>query len=131
MAHAALGWFTSGFDDAAVLVVDGQGEAVSTTIYAAGQDGLKELARFPVRESLGFFFAAVTRYLGFAPGSAGKTMGLAALGHTVYSFPEIDLCDGGYEVRMEGASKPERMAGWLRRLTRAVWSPGGVRLRDR
>ena len=126
LAHAALGWYTSGYDDAAVLVVDGQGEAVSTTIFAAGPDGLKELARFPVRDSLGFFFAAVTRYIGFPPGSAGKTMGLAALGHTVYPFPEIDLCREGYEVRMAGVSKPERMVSWLRRLTREFGPPGAL-----
>lgn len=124
VAHAALAYYTSGFDDAAVLVVDGQGEAVSSTIYEARDGVIKEVQRFPIRDSLGFFFAAVTRYIGFSPGSGGKTMGLAALGSVTYDFPEIHLADGGYEVRMRGESKPERMAGWLDLLNSTFGPPG-------
>lgn len=126
LAHAALAYFTSGFDEAAVLVIDGQGEAVSSTIYTARYAVVKEVQRFPIRDSLGFFFAAVTRYLGFSPGSAGKTMGLAALGSVTYDFPEIHLIPEGYEIRMQGETKPERMAGWLDLLT-LVFGPAGER----
>jgi len=126
LAHAALAYYTSGFDDAAVLVVDGQGEAVSSTIYAARDGIIEEVQRFPIRDSLGFFFAAVTRYIGFSPGSAGKTMGLAALGSATYDFPEIHLARGGYEVRMRDEAKADRMAGWLD-LLRSVFGPPGER----
>lgn len=127
LAHAALAYHTSGFENAAVLVVDGQGEAVSSTIYAARGGVIKEIQRFPIRDSLGFFFAAMTRYLGFSPGSAGKTMGLAALGSATYDFPEIDLRSGGYEVRMRGETKHARMAGWLDRLS-SVFGPPAERV---
>lgn len=125
VAHAALAYYTSGFDDAAVLVVDGQGEAVSSTIYVAREGVIKELQRFPITDSLGFFFAAVTRYLGFPPGSAGKTMGLAASGSVTYNFPEIALASDGYEVRMRGQTKPERMAGWMDLLGSKFGPPRG------
>ena len=115
LSHAALGYFTSGFDDAAVLVVDGQGEDVATTIFHAQGTTVKERARFRIADSLGFFYAVITRYLGFSPGSAGKTMGLAAMGSATYEFPEIELSDAGYQVRMVGEDKPARMIGWLRR----------------
>jgi carbamoyltransferase len=124
LAHAALAYYTSGYEDAAVLVIDGQGEAVSSTIYHARAGKLRELQRFPIRDSLGFFFAAVTRYVGFSPGSAGKTMGLAALGSATYDFPEFQFEDGGFEVRMRGETKAVRMAGWLDLLSSVFGPPG-------
>ena len=125
IAHAALGYFTSGFDDAAVLVADGQGEDVATTIFHAQGTTLKERARFGIADSLGFFYAAVTRYLGFSAGSAGKTMGLAAHGSVSYDFPEIELPGGGYHVRMPGEDKPARMINWLQRLAE-VFGPAAA-----
>lgn len=123
-AHGALAYHTSGFAEASVVVVDGQGEDVSSTIYAAKEGTLREIQRFGIPDSLGDFFAAVSRYLGFPPGSAGKTMGLAALGSVTYDFPEIDLVEGGYAVRMAGATKADRRAGWLERLGRTFGPPG-------
>ena len=123
VAHAALGYFCSGFTDAAVLVADGQGEDVATTIFHAIGMTLKERARFGIADSLGFFYAAVTRYLGFSPGSAGKTMGLAPMGAVTYDFPEIELLDGGYRIAMPGADKPARMINWLQRLEEVFGPP--------
>jgi carbamoyltransferase len=123
VAHAALGYFCSGFTDAAVLVADGQGEDVATTIFHASGTALKECARFDIPDSLGFFYAAVTRYLGFSPGSAGKTMGLAPMGVATYDFPEIELLDGGYRIAMPGIDKPARMINWLRRFEEVFGPP--------
>jgi carbamoyltransferase len=130
VAHAALGYFCSGFTDAAVLVADGQGEDVATTIFHASGTTLKERARFGIADSLGFFYAAVTRYLGFSPGSAGKTMGLAPMGVVMYDFPEIELLDGGYRIAMSGIDKPARMLNWLRRFEEVFGPPtaGGFRM---
>jgi carbamoyltransferase len=116
LSHAALGYFTSTFDDAAVLVVDGQGEDVATTIYRARGTQLEEKLRFGISDSLGFFYATITRYLGFSPGSAGRTMGLAAYGSPTYAFPEVQLMEGGYAIRMNGRDKPSRMRHWMTRL---------------
>jgi carbamoyltransferase len=129
VAHAALGYFCSGFADAAVLVADGQGEDVSTTIFHGSGATLKERARFGIADSLGFFYAAVTRYLGFSPGSAGKTMGLAPMGAITYDFPEIELLDGGYRIAMPGIDKPARMINWMRRLEDVFGPPAAGEFR--
>ena len=117
LAHAALAYHTSGFTEASVLVADGQGEDVSTTFWHGRGTSLTEVARFPVSDSLGFFYTAVTRYLGFSPGSSGKTMGLAPMGQITYDFPELTILPGGYRVSAVGDSKAERMRWWLTRLT--------------
>lgn len=99
LAHAASAYRCSPFNDAAVLVVDGQGEDASTTI-AYGQNGkIQFLAQFGISHSLGYFYQAVTDYLGLGwLGGEGKTMGLAAYGEARFDFPEFSLLDDGYSI---------------------------------
>ena len=85
LAHVASAYFTSGWDDAALLSVDGFGDFCST--YLARGKGKEitplEAVRFP--HSLGIFYTMVTQFLGFGRyGDEGKVMGLAALGEPVY-----------------------------------------------
>lgn len=89
VAHAASAYYLSGRDRGAVLVLDGQGEDVSTTL-AVGSDGdLKTLRSYPPGWSLGYFYAAVCEYAGLGSDAAGKMMGLAS-----YGTPQ-DLTFGG------------------------------------
>ena len=85
LAHVASAYFTSGWDDAALLSVDGFGDFCST--YLARGKGKEitplEAVRFP--HSLGILYTMVTQFLGFGRyGDEGKVMGLAALGEPVY-----------------------------------------------
>jgi carbamoyltransferase len=80
LAHAAAGFYSSGFDRAAVLVVDGQGEDKSVTLYAGHAGDLRLIRDWPPSRSLGLLYEAATRYCGFGFLDAGKTMGLAAYG---------------------------------------------------
>lgn len=124
-AHAASSWYTAGLDEAAVLVADGQGEVASITIYSASGSGLSERLSYSVPASLGFFYAAITRYLGFGPGSAGKVMGLAAYGEPSYSFPELDFSPSGDGITIPGEqTKFARFAWWLSRLEEIFGVPG-------
>jgi len=82
LSHAASSFFTSGFEDAAILTIDGVGEWATTTI-CKGQGNqieiLKEL-RFP--HSIGLLYSAFTYYLGFKVNSDEyKLMGLAPYGN--------------------------------------------------
>lgn len=129
VAHAALAYRSSGFSETAVLVADGQGEASSASIYVGREGVLTERLALPIRDSLGFFFAAVTRYIGFAPGSAGKVMGLAALGEPTYEFPELELQTDSLEVQVAGRTKSERMEAWIRILERRFGPRGTGRFR--
>jgi carbamoyltransferase len=105
IAHAASAYYSSGYDDVAILVVDGAGEDQSATI-ARGRDGRIEVLReWPVAQSLGFFYTAASRWAGFGDWGTGKLMGLAAYGRPsrgalplrkrpdgyAFTFPEPEL----------------------------------------
>ena len=80
--HAASAFFVSPFDRAAILTMDGTGEA-TTTMMAIGNDTqIEPLQRIKLPHSLGQFYSAVTNFLGFDmfAGDEWKVMGLAAYG---------------------------------------------------
>jgi len=80
-AHAASAFHASGFDDAAVLVVDGEGDDESISIFEAHRGApLVRRAHWPRSASLGLMYEAVTEAIGLSTLEAGKTMGLAAYG---------------------------------------------------
>lgn len=80
-AHAASAFFSSGFPAAAVIVVDGQGESASISVFAAEiGKGLSLVKEWPPSRSLGFLYEAATLQCGFGFLDSGKTMGLAAYG---------------------------------------------------
>ena len=89
LAHAISAYAFSGFDDAAVLVLDGRGAWEATSLWR-GRDGrLEHVWTIPWPNSLGLFYAQFTQYLGFAPYSdEWKVMGLAP-----YGEPGINLRD--------------------------------------
>jgi carbamoyltransferase len=85
-AHLASSFFVSGFDQAALLSVDGLGDFAST-MWGLGQDNMITVGGaivFP--HSLGFFYTAITQYLGFWNyGDEYKVMGLASYGEPEFA----------------------------------------------
>jgi carbamoyltransferase len=80
-AHLASSFFVSGFNEAALLSVDGLGDFASTMwgIGAGNSMTINGAIAFP--HSLGFFYTAITQYLGFWKyGDEYKVMGLASYG---------------------------------------------------
>lgn len=81
LSHAASAYFVSGFDEALVFSIDGSGEQITTAVYMAYKDELIELESYVQPNSLGWFYAAFTEFLGFkAYDGEGKLMGLAPYG---------------------------------------------------
>lgn len=81
LAHAYSSYFCSGFDQAGILTLDGSGEEICTQLAIAKGDQISVIESVPIPHSLGWFYAAITQYLGFIPyRDEGKLMGLAALG---------------------------------------------------
>ena len=81
LSHAASSFFYSGFEEAAVLTVDGVGEW-DTTTYGRGRGhelSLLDSVEFP--DSLGLLYSTLTAYLGFrVKRDEYKVMGLAPYG---------------------------------------------------
>lgn len=86
-AHALSAWLHSGFDEASVLIVDGRGAWEATTAWEASGSRCRLVRSHAHPDSLGFFYAAFTDYLGFRRNSdEWKVMGLAP-----YGRPGVDL----------------------------------------
>jgi carbamoyltransferase len=129
VTHAYSTFFTSPFDEAAILVLDGAGSLVSapgewvereTLSYSMGR--LNEISLIgrvtgqathvvhpkgyppPIHNSLGHLYRAITETVGFGWMNAGKTMGLAPYGDNRYvedlmRFVRL-LPNGQYEIRI-------------------------------
>ena len=81
LAHAASTYFPSGFPDAAVMVVDGNGSDVETTsFFMANGTDIEPLDQYRFH-GIGTAYSYVTsRILSLGTGGEGKTMGLAPYG---------------------------------------------------
>jgi carbamoyltransferase len=84
--HATTAYYTSGWQEALVVTLDGGGDALSGSVYA-GRDGrLTKLGDVDSFNSLGNFYSYVTELCGFkAEKHEGKVTGLAALGEPIYA----------------------------------------------
>jgi carbamoyltransferase len=90
LAHAISAYAYSGFDDTAVLVLDGRGAWEATSLWH-GRDGkIEHIWTIPWPNSLGLFYAQFTGYLGFQPYSdEWKVMGLAPYGEAGIDLAEF------------------------------------------
>src|SRR6266849_7669363 len=87
LAHALSAYAYSGFDDAAVLVMDGRGAWEATSIWHGHNGTLNPVLMIPFPDSMGYFYSEFTEFLGFHRNSdEWKVMGLAP-----YGRPGIDL----------------------------------------
>ena len=84
LSHAMSAIIPSGFDSGVVLTLDGEGDGSSGLIANFKTDNkvaFSNLKRFPVKNSLGYFYSAVTNRYNFKMFShEGKITGLAAYG---------------------------------------------------
>lgn len=79
--HAASAFHPPEFDEAVVLTIDAKGEYESTVVWHGTPDGLERVRTYEHPNSLGLFFATVTKYLGYRMfNGEGKVMGLAPYG---------------------------------------------------
>ena len=84
LCHAITACFSSPFEDALCVVIDGMGEGSSTSIYQFRDDRVTKLDRGSLTNfaSLGHFYSQLCYAAGFDPeaGEEWKLMGLAAYG---------------------------------------------------
>jgi len=102
LSHAASAFYPSGFERAAVLVVDGIAESETTAMFEAEGRDIRTLGTIDYPHSIGFVWEKLSAYLGFSPYDASKTMGLAAYGDPDRfgePFARLMAVDGqGYRV---------------------------------
>lgn len=100
LAHAASAYRVSGFKKANILVLDGSGEAESTSLFV-GNNEITKLKSYSQDNSLGILYTMVTILLGLSRYGQGKTMALASYGKEDKQFQNMLRFKGrDYEVSM-------------------------------
>lgn len=104
LAHCASTFFSSPFSDALILTIDGAGEDIATGIWAGRELDIELIDSYQLPNSLGWFYSAITEYLGFTPNQhEGKVMGLASYGKENPKVREVlnrvlTMSKGRYQV---------------------------------
>ena len=81
LAHAASAYFTSGWKECLVVVIDAMGEMHSASIFAATDGKLAKIREIPANDSIGIMYSILTLHLGFDfNADEYKIMGLAPYG---------------------------------------------------
>lgn len=84
--HATTAYYTSGWDEALVVTLDGGGDGLSGSVYVGRNGRLHKVAGVDSFHSLGNFYSYITELCGFrAEKHEGKITGLAALGEPIYA----------------------------------------------
>jgi carbamoyltransferase len=106
LAHLASAFYTSPFEHAAVVSVDGMGDFSSAAWgLASGETiGIDHRVHFP--HSLGVFYEAMTQFIGFPHyGDEYKVMGLAPYGEAKYAreLEDVVRCheDGKFSLNLD------------------------------
>jgi carbamoyltransferase len=101
LSHAASAFFSSPYDEAVILTLDGVGEWATTTISLGKHNKINILKEIHFPHSLGLFYSAFTYFLGFKVNSGEyKVMGLAPYGE--HRFKDIIL-DNLIDVKEDGS----------------------------
>jgi carbamoyltransferase len=107
-AHVGHAFFGSGFDEAAILVLDGRAERQTGLLAVGRGTRVEKLREISYPHSLGLFYGAITQLLGFKPdGDEWKVMALAS-----YASGENEYCpilrsllhvhdDGTFEMELD------------------------------
>ena len=86
LSHAAGTFYSSPFDKAAILTIDGVGEWANASYGIGNNNSVKLIREMHYPHSVGLLYSAITYYLGFRVNSAEyKIMGLAPYGEPKYA----------------------------------------------
>ena len=107
LSHAASAFFSSPYEEAIILTLDGVGEWATTTVSLGKNNKINILKEIHFPHSLGLLYSAFTYFLGFKVNSGEyKVMGLAPYGEP--KFKDIILGklidvkeDGSFRLSMD------------------------------
>jgi carbamoyltransferase len=111
LAHAASAYFTSGWDECLVIVIDAMGEVQSLSVFEGRGGKLRRLHELSANDSIGIFYSLLTLHLGFEfNADEYKVMGLAPYGNPqsfrTFFEDEVELLpDGSIRIRSLALNK--------------------------
>jgi carbamoyltransferase len=90
LCHAASAYYEGGKERALIITGDGSGDGQSMGVYIGEGGTVRKVHSVSDRHSLGKFYSAITKYLGFKRNRhEGKITGLAAYGDPEKLKPEL------------------------------------------
>jgi carbamoyltransferase len=99
VSHASSSYFTSPFDESAILTIDGAGEWTTSTMGIGRGNKIEVLKEIRFPHSLGLLYSAFTTYCGFEVNEGEyKLMGMHPYGKPNYVdkiYELIDVADDG------------------------------------
>jgi len=107
LSHAASAFFSSPYQEAIILTLDGVGEWATTTISLGKNNKINILKEIHFPHSLGLLYSAFTYFLGFKINSGEyKVMGLAPYGEPNFKDIILDKLidvkeDGSFRLNMD------------------------------
>jgi len=107
LSHAASSFFSSPYQEAIILTLDGVGEWATTTISIGKNNKIDILKELHFPHSLGLLYSAFTYFLGFkVNGGEYKVMGLAPYGRPIFKNIILDKLidlkeDGSFKLNMD------------------------------
>ncbi len=106
LSHAASAFFSSPYEEAIILTLDGVGEWATTTVSLGKNNKINILKEINFPHSLGLLYSAFTYFLGFKVNSGEyKVMGLAPYGEPRFKNIILDKLidvkeDGSFRLNM-------------------------------
>ena len=113
-SHASAGYYTSAFNDAAIVVLDAIGEYNTSTIWVGegNKITLKYKQNYPV--SFGLFYSAFTQLIGLMPNQEEYIMmGMAAYGDWQKYYKKVDDYFPSYDKQKYNFHKGITDWGWV------------------
>ena len=107
LSHAASAFFSSPYEEAIILTLDGVGEWATTTVSLGKNNKINILKEIHFPHSLGLLYSAFTYFLGFKVNSGEyKVMGLAPYGEPRFKDIILDKLidvkeDGSFRLNMD------------------------------
>ena len=106
LSHAASAFFSSPYEEAIILTLDGVGEWATTTVSLGKNNKINILKEIHFPHSIGLLYSAFTYFLGFKVNSGEyKVMGLAPYGEPKFKDIILDKLidvkeDGSFRLNM-------------------------------
>jgi len=107
LSHAASAFFSSPYEEAIILTLDGVGEWATTTVSLGKNNKINILKEIHFPHSIGLLYSAFTYFLGFKVNSGEyKVMGLAPYGEPRFKDVILDKLidvkeDGSFRLNMD------------------------------
>ena len=113
-SHAAAGYYTSNYTDAAIVVLDAIGEFNTSTIWVGEGSNIKQVYKQNYPVSFGLFYSAFTQLIGLMPNQEEYIMmGMAGYGDWTKYYKQVDNYFPRYNKQKYNFHKGITDWGWV------------------